>query len=71
MIGQSCRLLGTVLRGVCFGRREYVGDSPRWAIRYLDADGNPQEREFPDNAVCFDGESVITNVVEMRAVRAA
>lgn len=64
MIGAVCRIKGTALDGIVVGRRTYVCDLTRYAVRYMDAAGNPQERWFTASEISFDG----LRTVELRRV---
>lgn len=58
MIGAWCLLVGTDLRGLVVGRRTYLGEMDKFAVRYRDAAGSPQERWFSESEVSFDGREV-------------
>lgn len=66
MIGAWCHLVGTSLRGLVVGRRTYLGEMDRFAVRYLDAAGSPQERWLSAGEVSFDGREAEGNVVALR-----
>jgi len=68
MIGSRCRLTGTELDGFIVGKKEYLGEMGRFAVRYLDAAGSPQERWFTAGEISFDGPEVEGNVVAIRSV---
>lgn len=57
MIGARCRIVGTDIDGLVVGRRTYLGEMDRFAVRYVDA-GGPQERWFQVGEISFDGKGV-------------
>ncbi len=63
MIGSRVRLVGTTLDGVLVGTSDYVDRMRRFTVRYMDAVGSPQEREFTAGEVSFDGREAEGNVV--------
>lgn len=66
MIGARCRLVGTSLDGVVVGTSDYIDRMRRFTVRYMDAAGSPQEREFTAPEISFDGREAEGNVVEFR-----
>ena len=65
MIGARCRLVGTEFDGMVVGRRTYLGEMDRFAVRYCDNSG-PQERWLTGTEISFDGREVEGNVVALR-----
>jgi hypothetical protein len=65
LIGARCRIVGTELDGVVVGRRTYLGELDRFAVRYSDSSG-PQERWFQAGEVSFEGREAEGNVIEFR-----
>ncbi|TIL91419.1 MAG: hypothetical protein E5Y73_17225 [Mesorhizobium sp.] len=66
MIGSRCFLVGTDIDGLVVGRRSYLGEMDRYAVRYLDGAGAPQERWFQAGEVSFEGREAKGNVVDFR-----
>jgi hypothetical protein len=58
-------IVGTELDGVVVGRRTYLGELDRFAVRYRDGSG-PQERWFQSGEVSFEGREAEGNVIEFR-----
>ncbi|TPM59007.1 hypothetical protein FJ959_09040 [Mesorhizobium sp. B2-2-4] len=65
MIGSRCRILLGDYDGNVVGKRTYLGEADRYAVRYLDG-GGPQERWFQAHEISFDGREAEGNVVEFR-----
>ncbi|TIN83057.1 hypothetical protein [Mesorhizobium sp.] len=65
MIGARCRILLGDYDGNVVGKRSYLGEADRFAVRYLDSSG-PQERWFQAHEISFDGREAEGNVVEFR-----
>lgn len=65
MIGARVRLVGTTLDGILVGKSSYVDRMDRYTVRYMDAGGSPQEREFTAGEVSFDGREAEGNVVAL------
>lgn len=70
MIGSHCQLIGTEFDGVVVGKRSYLGEMDRYAVRYRD-DSGPQERWLQAGEISFEGRSAaadaIDKVVPLRA----
>ena len=64
MIGALCHLRGTELSGAVVGKRSYLGETDRYAVRYLDGSNSPQERWFTAAEISFDGPEVGSAVVD-------
>ncbi|TPJ86924.1 MULTISPECIES: hypothetical protein [unclassified Mesorhizobium] len=65
MIGGRCRILLGEYDGNVVGKRTYIGEADRYAVRYLD-DSGPQERWFQAHEISFDGREAEGNVVDFR-----
>jgi hypothetical protein len=52
MIGVRCRILLGDFAGDVVGKRSYLGEQDRYAVRYLD-DSGPQERWFTAGEITF------------------
>lgn len=63
MIGSHVRLIGTTLDGIVVGKSSYIDRMDRYSVRYMDAAGSPQEREFTQGEISFDGREAEGNVV--------
>lgn len=63
MIGARVRLVGTALDGMVVGKSSYIDRMDRFTVRYMDACGGPQEREFTASEISFDGREAEGNVV--------
>ncbi|RWN73148.1 MAG: hypothetical protein EOS01_26745 [Mesorhizobium sp.] len=63
MIGSRVRLTGTDIDGLVVGKRSYLGEMDRYAVRYLDGAGAPQERWFQAGEVSFEGREAEGNVI--------
>lgn len=57
MLGARCIILLGEYDGNVVGKREYLGERTRYAVRYLD-DAGPQERWFTAGEISFDGREV-------------
>ncbi|QKC99214.1 hypothetical protein [Mesorhizobium sp. NZP2298] len=68
MIGSRVRLVGTTLDGMLVGKSSYIDRMDRFTVRYMDAVGSPQEREFTASEISFDGREALDNVVDFRRV---
>lgn len=71
MIGSRCNIHGVDLCGVIVGRLTYAGDADRFAVRYMDRNGNPQERWFTAGEITFNGGEAASNVVALERRRVA
>lgn len=63
MIGAHCIIKDCGLKALVVGKRSYLGEIDRYAVRYIDNAG-PQERWLQVNELSFDVAKV--NVVEFR-----
>lgn len=70
MIGSRCLIVGTGLEGLVVGRRTYIGEQDRYAVRYCDNSG-PQERWLQAGQISFDGREAEGNVVALDGARTA
>lgn len=68
MIGARCQIVGTEFDGLVVGRRTYLGEMDRFAVRYRDGAGL-QERWFQSSEISFEGREAEGNVVALDGAR--